>query len=288
MKKVIGVLALCLTLTGCNGDKKEPEAEVKAESQTAQEQVQSAEAASQFASFNEKLSYSVGLDIGKSLKNLGDDILLASVYEGMQDIINDKEAKMTVEEVAAVQKEFAEKMQAKQQQELEDMKKKNLEDGKKFLEINGAREGVTVTESGLQYEVLTQGDGPKPAADDIVKVHYVGTLIDGTEFDSSYKRNEPAVFGLNQVIPGWSEGVQLMNVGSKYKLVLPPEISYGENGAPPVIEPNSVLVFEVELQSIETPEKDAIAEDAVQEKMEEVVEQGVDAAKDAAEEKQAQ
>ena len=113
---------------------------------------------------------------------------------------------------------------------------------------------MTTTESGLQYKVMTQGGGAKPKAEDVVKVHYKGTLLDGTEFDSSYSRNDPAVFPLNQVIPGWTEAVQLMNVGSKYQLFLPPNLAYGDRGAPPVIEPGSMLIFEVELLGIETPQ----------------------------------
>lgn len=108
-----------------------------------------------------------------------------------------------------------------------------------------------VTESGLQYEVLKAADGPKPKESDTVKVDYIGTLVDGTEFDSSIKRGEPAVFGVGQVIPGWSEALQMMEVGSKYRVVIPSELAYGEAGAPPVIEPNSVLVFEIDLLGIE-------------------------------------
>ena len=127
---------------------------------------------------------------------------------------------------------------------------KNLEDGKKFLDENKAKPGVVTTESGLQYEVLTPGSGEKPAAEDTVEVDYVGTLIDGKEFDSSYKRGESLKFPLNRVIPGWTEGVQLMPVGAKYKFVIPANLAYGDrdNGT---IPPNSTLIFEVELKSIE-------------------------------------
>jgi len=131
------------------------------------------------------------------------------------------------------------------------MIEKNKAAGQAFLEENKKKEGVMVTESGLQYEVLKGADGPKPKESDTVKVDYIGTLVDGTEFDSSIKRGEPAVFGVGQVIPGWSEALQMMEVGSKYRVVIPSELAYGEAGAPPVIEPNSVLVFEIDLLGIE-------------------------------------
>jgi FKBP-type peptidyl-prolyl cis-trans isomerase len=142
-------------------------------------------------------------------------------------------------------------MQARQAQKMKELQEKNKKAGLAFLEENKKKKGVAVTASGLQYEVLKQGEGPKPKATDTVKVDYVGTLVDGKEFDNSIKRGEPAVFSVGQVIPGWSEALQLMNVGSKYKIVIPANLAYGDNGAPPVIEPGAVLVFEVDLRSIE-------------------------------------
>jgi len=131
------------------------------------------------------------------------------------------------------------------------MMSKNKQAADDFLKENAAREGVVTTDSGLQYKILTPGDGPKPRAEDTVKVHYKGTLLDGSEFDSSYSRGEPAVFPLNQVIPGWTEALQLMNTGTKAQIFLPPDLAYGDRGAPPVIEPGSMLIFEVELIGIE-------------------------------------
>ncbi|MGL4835366.1 MAG: FKBP-type peptidyl-prolyl cis-trans isomerase, partial [Shewanella sp.] len=142
------------------------------------------------------------------------------------------------------------KLNDKRQEQATAMAAKNIEDGKKFLEENKAKPGVVTTESGLQYEVLTAGSGDKPSAEDTVEVDYVGTLIDGTEFDSSYKRGQTAKFPLNRVIPGWTEGVQLMPVGAKYKFVIPANLAYGDRDTG-TIPPNSTLIFEVELKSVE-------------------------------------
>lgn len=202
-------------------------------------------------SFKEKLSYSMGLDVGTYFKSIDTEIDFQILIKGIEDGFHGKKSLLSVEEVTATQKEFTEKMRARQEQALQEMKEKNTKEGAVFLETNKKKKGVTVTKSGLQIEVLKKGKGPKPAATDKVKVDYIGTLIDGKEFDNSIKRGEPAVFGVDQVIPGWSEALQLMDVGSKVRLVVPPELAYGETGAPPVIEPNSVLVFEVELHSIE-------------------------------------
>lgn len=202
-------------------------------------------------SFQDKLGYSMGLDVGNYFKGIEGEINFDALLRGLEDAFQGKDPILSAEEIASVQKEFGEKMQARQEEGLKKMKEENKKLGATFLEENKKKEGVKVTESGLQYELVQKGDGPKPKATDKVKVDYVGTLIDGTEFDNSVKRGEPAVFGVDQVIPGWSEALLLMDVGSKYRLVIPPELAYGEKGAPPVIEPNSVLVFEVSLIAIE-------------------------------------
>jgi len=204
-----------------------------------------------------KVSYSIGLDLGKYLSSMKDKIDYDILKQGIDDGFSGAEPQLTEEEMTAAQQEFAETMQAEQEAELEALKQKNSEAGSAYLEENKAKEGVVVTDSGLQYEVVTEGDGEIPTGDDVVKVHYVGTLIDGTEFDSSVSRGEPVTFPVGQVIPGWTEALQLMKVGSKYKVAIPAELAYGEAGAPPVIEPNSVLVFEIDLLGIEeepTPE----------------------------------
>ncbi len=204
-----------------------------------------------FESFEEKLGYSMGLDVGNYFKGIGEEIDFPALLQGLEDAFQGNDSRLSAEEIAAVQKQFGEKMQAKQQEQLEQMKADNLQLGAAYLAENKKKEGVVTTDSGLQYKLLEEGDGPKPKATDKVKVDYVGTLVDGTEFDSSIKRGEPAIFGVDQVIPGWSEALQLMEVGSKYQLVIPSELAYGEKGAPPVIEPNAVLVFEVDLLGIE-------------------------------------
>ena len=199
----------------------------------------------------QKLSYALGLDIGSYFKTLDQDLDLEILRQGMMDSYKDNKTLLSTEEASTIQQHFAQKQQEKQIKEQLEMVNKNTKIAEDFLKENGTKEGVTTTESGLQYIVLTQAEGPKPKAENTVKVHYKGTLMDGTEFDSSYARNEPVVFVLNQVIPGWTEAVQLMNVGSKIKLFLPPNLAYGDRGAPPVIEPGSMLIFEVELLGIE-------------------------------------
>lgn len=209
------------------------------------------EKSTELKTFKEKLSYSMGLDVGTYFKSIHSEIELQTLIKGINDGFYEKKSLLSVEEVTSIQKEFSEKMKARQAKALAEMKEKNKKEGMAFLEENKKKNGVTVTKSGLQIEVLKKGTGPKPKATDKVKVDYTGKLIDGTEFDSSIKRGEPVTFSVNQVIPGWSEALQLMDVGSKIRLIIPPELAYGETGAPPAIEPNSVLVFEVELHSIE-------------------------------------
>lgn len=157
---------------------------------------------------------------------------------------------MTPEEARATLQQFAVRQQEKHVALLAETAETNKAAAKKFLTENKAKKGVVTTASGLQYKVLKEGKGSKPGSTDMVKVQYKGTLLDGTEFDSSYKRNAPVEFQVNQVIAGWSEALQLMNVGSTYELYLPPELAYGDQGSPPVIEPGSMLIFQVELLEV--------------------------------------
>lgn len=201
-------------------------------------------------SFEEKISYSMGFEVGNYFKAAGGDIQEEFLIKGIQDAYKGEAPLLTPEEMLAIKNEFAEKMQAEQIAKMEEMKTENKAAGTKFLEENKKKEGVIVTDSGLQYQVIKKGEGETAKPTDTVVVDYVGTLIDGTEFDSTIKRGEPAEFQVNQVIEGWSEALQLMNPGTKLRLVIPSEQAYGENGAAPQIQPNSVLVFDVELLSI--------------------------------------
>ncbi|MDX8398149.1 MAG: FKBP-type peptidyl-prolyl cis-trans isomerase [Mariprofundaceae bacterium] len=199
-----------------------------------------------------KFSYAVGLEIGKSLKAMNTEIDRAALIEAVNVQLDAAEPRMKVEDARKVQQEFFKKRALKQAEERKSQGAGNKVTGEKFLAENAKKDGVTVTASGLQYEVLKMGEGMKPKSTDKVKVHYRGTLLDGKEFDSSYKRGKPISFPLNGVIKGWTEGVQLMPVGSKFKFVIPAGLAYGENGAGKVIAPNSTLIFEVELLAIET------------------------------------
>ena len=200
---------------------------------------------------SERFSYALGLDIGASLKELETDIDLPSFIAGLQDTLEGRKLLLTPEQVVEVRKEFARKMQEKQAQKSKDIAEKNRKEGEAFLTENKKKEGIVTTGSGLQVVVLDEGDGPKPKATDQVKVHYRGTLLDGTEFDSSYKRGQPVTFPVNGVIAGWTEALQLMKVGSKVRLFIPSNLAYGERGSGQRIGPNATLIFEVELLGIE-------------------------------------
>ena len=196
---------------------------------------------------DERLSYSLGMLIGdRILKEYNEDINYYIMLEGIRAQHKGEPTVLSMDEAHAA-------MQASEDRAVAAAAEGAIIAGKAYLEENKARDGVAVTESGLQYEVMTAAEGDKPKATDIVKVHYKGTLLDGTTFDSSYERGEPAQFGLNQVIPGWTEGVQLMNVGSKYRFVIPSELAYGSRGAGASIGPSETLVYEVELIEIVKP-----------------------------------
>jgi FKBP-type peptidyl-prolyl cis-trans isomerase FklB len=199
----------------------------------------------------DKAAYAIGFDIGSSLKDQDiTDLDLDLIYQGMFDAQSGADTLMTQDEMMAALQTFQTTMMERQQAKAVREATENIAAGEAFLAENATKEGVQTTASGLQYKVITEGNGPKPTASNNVTVHYRGTLLDGTEFDSSYSRGEPATFGLSQVIPGWTEGVQLMSVGSKYELYIPSDLAYGERGAGGTIGPNSTLIFEVELISI--------------------------------------
>lgn len=190
---------------------------------------------------NQRFSYALGLDFGTYLKKLGHEFDLATIQQAIKDgYTPDAKPLMTQQEAEQAQKDLFQAMLTERK-----------EAAKKFLEENKTKEGVQTTASGLQYKVIKEGKGDdKPTVSDTVKVHYQGTLMDGTEFDSSYSRNEPARFQVKQVIPGWIEGLQLMTPGSTFELYVPPELGYGDQGAPPVIPPGALLKFKVELLEV--------------------------------------
>ena len=202
----------------------------------------------------QKLGYIIGMDIGKSLRNEGTVVDLDTLLEAIRTTYEGGTPSMTDEEAQAVREAFVAKRRASAEAEAGAISEKNLAEGEAFLAKNGTEEGVITTDSGLQYKVVTMGEGAKPAASDTVEVHYRGTLLDGTEFDSSYSRNAPISFGLDRVIAGWTEGVQLMPIGSKFMFYIKPELAYGAGGGGP-IPPNSTLIFEVELLSIGAAEE---------------------------------
>jgi FKBP-type peptidyl-prolyl cis-trans isomerase FklB len=192
----------------------------------------------------DKISYALGLSIGNNFQNSGiNSLQVEDFVKGLNDVLSGAQPAISYDEAKQVINEFFMNLQ-KQKLEL------NKKAGEEFLTINKGKAGVVTLPSGLQYQVLQNGEGAKPTASDKVKCHYHGTLINGTVFDSSVQRGQPAVFGVSQVIPGWVEALQLMSVGSKWRLFIPSELAYGEQGAGDVIEPNSTLIFDVELLEI--------------------------------------
>lgn len=202
----------------------------------------------------QKVSYGIGLVEGKRFKQ-DFKVDVDAFAAGLKASINDEKPLMTEEEVKTTIQNFGQKLMAKKEAEQKALGEKNKTASEAYLAENGKKEGIKTTASGLQYKVETEGKGAKPKADDTVEVNYRGTLVDGTEFDSSYKRGQTVTFPVNGVIPGWSEALQLMTVGSKYQLFIPSDLGYGPGGTGGVIGPNQALIFEVELVDIKKPEK---------------------------------
>ncbi len=198
----------------------------------------------------DSVSYAIGMDIGGNFKSQSIDVDMKALVAGIEDVVQSKTVKLTDEQIGQIMTAFQQEMQEKMQAKSMEDSKKNQEAGVKFLEENAKKEGVVTLESGLQYKVITEGKGASPTAEQSVSCHYRGTLIDGTEFDSSYKRGEPATFPVNGVIPGWTEALQKMKKGAKWELYVPSALAYGERGAGQTIGPNSTLIFEVELLEI--------------------------------------
>jgi len=214
---------------------------------------QATQEASPLKDQKDKVSYSLGLNIGNNLKKQAIDVNPDLLVRGIKDSFSNAKPLLTEAQVEEVLTAFKKDMAAKQQQEIAVMSEKNKKDGAAFLAANKTKEGVKTTASGLQYKVLKQGTGPKPKPTDTVKAAYKGSLIDGSVFDSSDQHGGSATFPVSGVIKGWTEALQLMEVGSKYQLFIPSELAYGERGAGDVIGPNATLIFEVELLSIEPP-----------------------------------
>jgi FKBP-type peptidyl-prolyl cis-trans isomerase len=196
---------------------------------------------------DDRLSYTIGMDIGESLAEQGININLDLLLEGLRAAYVGEETRLTREEADAERDGFMQRRQQEMVDQQQQEAQRNLEQGQAFLAENRGNPDVQETPSGLQYRVIQEGEGRRPAATDRVTVHYRGTLINGVEFDSSYARNQPATFGLNQVIPGWTEGLQLMQEGAIFEFFIPANLAYGEQGRPGPIGPNSTLIFEVEL-----------------------------------------
>lgn len=197
----------------------------------------------------QKASYMIGMDVARSMQPYKDDIDPDVVADAIRDLLKGGQPAMSVEDANQVRQAFLQQVQAKQQAQTQALAARSKAEGESFLAGNRGKPGVQATTSGLQYQVIKQGEGPRPGTESTVKVHYEGKLLDGEVFDSSIQRGEPAQFALNQVIPGWTEGLQLMPVGSKFRFWIPAELAYGDHGAGP-IPPNSMLTFEVELLEI--------------------------------------
>lgn len=199
---------------------------------------------------SEKMSYALGSNIGASVKSAAAEIDYDALIQGVKDTLEGRTPLLTAAENQQFLGELSTLLRTKSNEKSKKIGEKNMKEGEAFLTENKGKAGVTTTASGLQYEVMKEGSGAKPRKTDRVSVHYAGTLIDGTEFDSSYKRGSPAAFAVTGVIKGWTEVLQLMNVGSKYRVFIPSDLAYDMRGSPPKIGPNATLIFEVELLDI--------------------------------------
>jgi FKBP-type peptidyl-prolyl cis-trans isomerase FklB len=199
----------------------------------------------------DKLSYAIGMNIGESMKKDSLDVDPNVLLRGLKDGMAGGKTQMTDEQARAIMTDLRTQMTKKKETEMQRAGEGNKQAGQQFLAANKSKEGVVTLASGLQYKILKEGTGPKPTSTDTVSVNYRGTLLNGTEFDSSYKRNEPATFPVSRVIKGWTEALQLMPVGSKWQVYIPSDLAYGERGAGADIGPNSTLIFDIELLSIQ-------------------------------------
>ena len=216
----------------------------------------SAQESQTLKSQKEKISYIIGMDIGSNFKKQSVEIDPDALARGLKDALSGAKPQLTDQEAREIMASFEKEMRAKQEEIRKTAGEKNKIEGEKFLAENKSKEGVQTLPSGLQYKVITPGKGKKPQLTDTVIAHYRGTLVDGTEFDSSYRRGQPASFPVSGVIRGWTEALQLMEEGAKWQLFIPPNLAYGDRGAGQAIGPNAVLVFDVELISIQEKKKE--------------------------------
>jgi len=245
---LVGMAAAAVALTACGGEGKQ-ESEAKLDT------------------LEQKVSYIVGYNMASQAKASNFNIDVDAISMAVADVNGDKESRLNEEESQAAMTAFQTQQQAKQQEAMAKASEENKQEGEAYLAENAKKEGVQTTESGLQYRVITEGEGKSPAAEDQVTVHYTGRLIDGTVFDSSVERGQPATFPVNGVIPGWVEALQLMQVGDKWELTIPSDLAYGPGGTSGPIGPNETLIFEVELLDINN-EKQKAAEKAAAEEAE--------------------
>jgi FKBP-type peptidyl-prolyl cis-trans isomerase FklB len=221
---------------------------------TQQSTAPGSQSASALTTKKDKVSYAIGMNIGTNLRKQSVDVDPKILQQGLEDSLTAGKTLLSEDEARTTLTEFQNEMRQKQQEKMQQAGEANKKDGEAFLAANKTKEGVVTLPSGLQYKIITAGTGPKPTASDSVVCNYRGTLIDGKEFDSSYKRGQPATFPVSGVIKGWTEALQLMPVGSKWQLFVPSELAYGDRGSGPDIGPNATLVFEVELLSIQSKE----------------------------------
>lgn len=252
---VLAVAALSLAMAACQPSDKTADVDAADAAGAGAKSAGSSELKIKgLATEKQQVSYMIGSDMAKSLEEIKDEIDVDTLVKAIRTTTSGGESLLTEEQAEQVREKFFKRLQAERVAERAATAQKNRDEGVAFLAANGAKPEVKTTESGLQYQVLTEGKGPKPDATSVVRVHYKGTLLDGEVFDSSYERGEPAIFPLQQVVPGWQEGITLMPVGSKYRFWIPSELGYGEQGTQGgPIGPNAVLAFEVELLDIVQP-----------------------------------
>ena len=242
-------VAALVAVTGAAFAQNQPQAGA-AQAAPAQDQAPAQAQGNKPAALQDRASYIIGLNLGQSLKSQDVPVTMDLIIQGLKDGLGGSNPLLTQEEIQAAMQEFQAQLMTAQQEKMKVAGEANMKSSQAFLDENKKKATVKTTTSGLQYEVLTEGSGESPKPTDQVTVHYRGTLPDGTVFDSSYDRGEPATFPVNGVIPGWVEALQLMKPGAKYKLAIPPALAYGERGAGGDIGPNQALVFEVELISV--------------------------------------